>query len=224
MIRIVDLRKSFGSRVIFDNLNMEIRPGEIVGVYGPSGTGKSTLAKVLCGVMPPDEGRIYLENHLIYASNTRYDRKRGMQIQMVYQQPYSALDGVQKIGKGFQELCRYHHLAKTPQEEHQKIEQILSEVGLDLGILQYLPHQISGGEAQRISIAKALLFQPKLLILDEATSMLDVSTQANVLGLVKRVILPKGGSLLLISHDWDLVQFLCDQIYVFDNSILKKEK
>ena len=97
----------------------------------------------------------------------------------------------------------------------------MDEVGLNMEILNHLPHQISGGEAQRIAIARCLLFKPKLLILDEATSMLDVSTQANVLALVRRVMKKHGGSVLLISHDRELVEYLCDRLYVFEQCHLK---
>lgn len=223
MIRIENLKKSFGDQLVFENLNMEIHPGQIVGVYGSSGIGKSTLAKILCGVMKPDSGSVYLDGKLLYSSDFPYDRKRGIQIQMVYQQPYSALDGNQKLGQGFRELILYHRFAEGRAAEKELISKILAEVGLEHSILDHLPYQISGGEAQRVSIAKALLFHPKLLILDEATSMLDVSTQANVIGLVKRIILPQGGSVLLISHDHELVHYLCDHIYVFDKFNLKKE-
>lgn len=222
MIRVEHLQKRFGDKLIFDDLNMEIAPGQIVGLYGASGIGKSTLAKILCGVLKPDAGSVYLDHRLLYSAKAPYDRKRGIQIQMVYQQPYSSLDGSQKLGKGFQELIRYHKITSRP-EERKRIEATLAEVGLEPGILEHLPHQISGGEAQRIAIARCLLFQPRLLILDEATSMLDVSTQANVIALVKRVMLDRGGSILLISHDRELVDYLCHQIYIFDQFI-KKEK
>lgn len=218
MIRIEHLKKHFGTKPIFDDLNMTIEPGEIVGLYGDSGIGKSTLAKILCGVTRPDAGSVYLDGQLLYSADTDYDRKRGIQIQMVYQQPYSSLDGSQKLRKGFQELIRYHKFASRD-EEAALIEKTLAEVGLEPGILDHLPHQISGGEAQRIAIARCLLFHPRLLILDEATSMLDVSTQANVLALVKRVILPHGGSVLLISHDKELVDYLCDRVYYFDSFV-----
>lgn len=224
VIRIENLKKSFGDREIFENLNINIEQGEIVGVYGPSGIGKSTLAKILCGVMKPDAGSVYLEDVLLYSANTSYDRKKGIRIQMVYQQPYASMDGTQKIGNSLRELIRYHRFAANREEESVLISKLLAKVGLHREILGHLPYQISGGEAQRIAIAKALLFQPKLLILDEATSMLDVSTQANVIALVKNVILPTGGSVLLISHDRELVNYLCDQIYVFDKTNLIKEK
>ena len=223
MIRIEHLQKRFGGRLIFDDLNMEIAPGQIVGIFGASGIGKSTLAKLLCGVLKPDSGSVYLDDRLLYSADTPYDRKRGIQIQMVYQQPYSSLDGSQKLGNGFLELIRYHALAPR-REETRRINDTLAQVGLEPGILEHLPHQISGGEAQRVAIARCLLFQPRLLILDEATSMLDVSTQANVIALVKRVMLDRGGSVLLISHDRELVNYLCHQIYLFDQFVAKEKE
>ena len=223
MIEGKNLKKSFGDKLIFDHADFVIPDERIVGVYGPSGIGKSTVAKLLCGVLRPDEGEIILDGELLFSAETPYDRKRGLGIQMVYQQPYSSLDYSQKLIDGFRELMRYHHFASDREEEDRILEELLREVGLDMGILRHLPRQISGGEAQRIAIARCLLFQPKLLILDEATSMLDVSTQANVVALVRRVMAKNKGSILLISHDRPLVDTLCDQIYVFDNHTLKEE-
>jgi peptide/nickel transport system ATP-binding protein len=142
---------------------------------------------------------------------------------MVYQQPYASLDGNQKIIDGFHELIRYHKFAKNKAEANVLIDELMAEVSLQREILNHLPHQISGGEAQRIAIARCLLFKPKLLILDEATSMLDVSTQANVIGLVRRIMAKHNGSVMLISHDRELVEYLCNQIYVFDKTKLQKE-
>ena len=129
----------------------------------------------------------------------------------------------QKIGSGFKELIRYHGFAPRG-EERALTEDVLVKVGLEPQILAHLPHQISGGEAQRVAIARCLLFRPKLLILDEATSMLDVSTQANVLGMIRRQMRESGGGILLISHDEALVKSLCDQIYVFDNTKQKERR
>lgn len=219
-----DLKKTFGSKLIFEHAGFTIPDGQIVGVYGPSGIGKSTLAKLLCGVMKPDAGQILLDGELLVSPSRPYDRRRGLAIQMVYQQPYSSLDPSQKLLDGFLELIRYHGFAITGAEEHALIKTLLEEVGLDAGILAHLPRQISGGEAQRIAIAHCLLFRPKLLILDEATSMLDVSTQANVIALVRKVMAKSKGSVLLISHDKALVDTLCDQIYLFDNQTLKEKE
>ena len=171
---------------------------------------------MLCGICPPDAGTITLNDQILVSADQPYDRRLGIHIQMVYQQPYATLDPAQKIGAGFIELIRYHRFSPKG-EELSLTKEMLDKVGLAPQILAHLPHQISGGEAQRVAIARCLLFQPKLLILDEATSMLDVSTQANVLGMVRRQMRESGGSILLISHDEALVKLLCDQIYVFDN-------
>lgn len=215
MIAVQKLRKAFGDRQILNDLSMEIPDGTVYGVYGKSGIGKSTLAKVLCGVLPPDSGNVFLDGTPLFDKKMRYDRRHGIQIQMVYQQPYATLDPRQRIGDGFLELIGYHRFAAKG-TERKMTEELLQKVGLQPDILGHLPHQISGGEAQRVAIARSLLFHPRLLILDEATSMLDVSTQANVLGMVRRQMEDNGGSILMISHDEALVHRYCDQIYIFD--------
>ena len=223
MIALQNIDKSFNGEHILQNVSLEIPDNQICGVFGKSGIGKSTLAKILCGVCPPDAGRILLDNRCLVSNDRPYDRRLGISIQMVYQQPYATLDPRQKIGNGFRELIRYHRFAPKGKEQA-LTEEILAKVGLEPQILAHLPHQISGGEAQRVAIARCLLFQPRLLILDEATSMLDVSTQANVLGVVRRQMRANGGSVLLISHDEGLVKSLCDQIYVFDNQSKTQEE
>jgi len=224
MIRGENLKKNYGKQVIFENVRFTVPEGKIVGIYGASGIGKSTLAKLLCGVLQPDEGSIYLEDALLCSADTPYDRKRGLAIQMVYQQPYAALDHNQKLRDGFLELVRYHKLASDRKSAEALIRQAVQQMGLSPEILNHLPHQISGGEAQRVCIARCLLLHPRLLILDEATSMLDVSTQANVLALVRKSMAENNGSVLLISHDWELVRYVCDKIYVFDNGQLKEKE
>ena len=223
MIALQNIDKSFDGKHILKNVSLEIPDNQICGVFGKSGIGKSTLAKILCGVCPPDAGRILLDNRCLVSNDRPYDRRLGISIQMVYQQPYATLDPRQKIGSGFRELIRYHRFAPKGKEQA-LTEEILTKVGLEPQILSHLPHQISGGEAQRVAIARCLLFQPRLLILDEASSMLDVSTQANVLGVVRRLMHANGGSILLISHDEGLVNSICDQIYVFDNKSKTQEE
>ena len=223
MIRCEGLKKSFGQQLILENASFTIPDGELVGLYGRSGSGKSTLSKLLCGVYPPDDGEIYLDNVLLCSGKTPYERRHGLKIQMVYQQPYSALDPRQKLGSGFYELIRYHRIAPDKKAAAAKIEALLAEVGLERDILSRLPSRISGGEAQRISIARCLLFEPRLLILDEATSMLDVSTQANVLALVRRLMEKHNGSVLLISHDRELVEYICSRIYVLEHHCIRED-
>lgn len=223
MLEIKNCCKSFGSQTVLQNVSLNIPAGSIIGVSGASGIGKSTLAKILCGVTKPDKGEAFLDGQLLVSEKSNYDRRRGLSIQMVYQQPHATLDPSQKIGAGLRELISYHRLTKNRQETEKLIADILAQMQLPSKILAHLPRQISGGEAQRVALARCLLLRPKLLILDEATSMLDVSTQANLLALVKAQMVPSGGSVLFISHDRALTDFYCDTVYAFDEDHRLKE-
>ena len=223
MLEIKNCCKSFGSQTVLQNVSLTIPDGSIIGMFGASGIGKSTLAKILCGVTAPDAGAVFLDGKLLVSQKEAYDRKRGLAIQMVYQQPYATLDPSQKIGVGLRELISYHRLTKNRQETEKLISDILAQMQLPPKILAHLPRQISGGEAQRVALARCLLLRPKILILDEATSMLDVSTQANLLSLVKAQMIPSGGSVLFISHDRALTNFYCDTVYEFDETHQMKE-
>ena len=223
MLEIKNCCKSFENQTVLQDVSLTIPDGSIIGMSGASGIGKSTLAKILCGVMPPDAGEVSLDGKLLVSPKEAYDRKRGLAIQMVYQQPYATLDPLQKIGAGLRELISYHRLTKNRQETEKLIADILAQMQLPSKILAHLPRQISGGEAQRVALARCLLLSPKLLILDEATSMLDVSTQANLLALVKAQMVSGGGSVLFISHDRALTDFYCDTVYAFDEDHRLKE-
>lgn len=223
MLEIKNCCKSFGNQTVLQDVSLNIPDGSIIGMSGASGIGKSTLAKILCGVTAPDAGAVFLDGKLLVSPKEAYDRKRGLAIQMVYQQPYATLDPSQKIGAGLRELISYHRLTKNKQETEKLIADILAQMQLPSKILAHLPRQISGGEAQRVALARCLLLSPKLLILDEATSMLDVSTQANLLALVKAQMVSGGGSVLFISHDRALTDFYCDTVYAFDEDHRLKE-
>jgi len=217
MLEIKNCCKSFGNQTVLQDVSLNIPDGSIIGMSGASGIGKSTLAKILCGVTAPDAGAVFLDGKLLVSPKEAYDRKRGLAIQMVYQQPYATLDPLQKIGAGLRELISYHRLTKNRQETEKLIADILAQMQLPSKILAHLPRQISGGEAQRVALARCLLLSPKLLILDEATSMLDVSTQANLLALVKAQMVSGGGSVLFITD------FYCDTVYAFDEDHRLKE-
>ena len=223
MLEIKNCCKSFGNQTVLQDVSLNIPDGSIIGVSGASGIGKSTLAKILCGVTAPDAGAVFLDGKLLVSPKEAYDRKRGLAIQMVYQQPYATLDPSQKIGAGLRELISYHRLAENRRAAEKLIADTLAQMQLPDKILAHLPRQISGGEAQRVALARCLLLRPKLLILDEATSMLDVSTQANLLALVKAQMIPSGGSVLFISHDRALTDFYCDTVYEFDETHQLKE-
>lgn len=223
MIELINISKKYGNKQVLDKVDMQICTGTIVGLYGESGEGKSTLAKILCGVVVPDGGRVELDGKPLLSENQKYDRKLGLGVQMVYQQPYSVLDPSQKIINGLKELIRYHSIVKVD-EIDSFIDRIAEEMDLDKDIFYHLPHQISGGEAQRIAIAKSLMFKPRLLILDEATSMLDISTQANVLGIIKKQTKKYDGSILIISHDKQLLDCICNSVFELHNGKITQRK
>ena len=134
MISMEQIDKAFDGKQVLQNVTLDIPDGQICGIFGKSGIGKSTLAKVLCGICPPDGGRILLDGQCLVSQNTPYDRKLGLSIQMVYQQPYATLDPRQKIGSGFKELIRYHGFAPRG-EERALTEDVLVKVGLEPQIL-----------------------------------------------------------------------------------------
>lgn len=212
MIEVKGISKSFGEKKVLDNLSFYISEGETLGIYGRSGIGKTTLARILSGLTLPESGEVWFSGKLLLSKERGYDRALGSSIQMVYQHPYASLDPNQKIKDSLVELIKYHKMAKGKDEIDTLIEETLSSVNLSLSVLSHLPRQISGGEAQRVALARCLLMNPKLLIMDEATSMLDVMVQANVFKEVQSTVIEKGGSVMLISHDRELVDFLSDRI------------
>ena len=219
MISMEQIDKAFDGKQVLQNVTLDIPDGQICGIFGKSGIGKSTLAKVLCGICPPDGGRILLDGQCLVSKNTPYDRKLGLSIQMVYQQPYATLDPRQKIGSGFKELIRYHGFAPKG-KERALTEDVLVKVGLEPQILAHLPHQISGGEAQRVAIARCLLFRPKLLILDEATSSIDTNTEILVQEGIEQLL--KGRTSFVIAHRLSTIQ-KADRIFVIDDGRIIEE-
>lgn len=218
------IKKSYDKKVVLSGADIKIARGSIVGLYGESGSGKSTLAKILCGLLRADGGSAELNGAVLFSPEKRYDRKLGLKIQTVYQQPFAVLDPSQRIINGICEFMLYHKIASR-ENVPAAIDAFLSVAAIERDILNHYPHQISGGEAQRIAIGKSLLIKPELLILDEATSMLDVSTQANILSMIKREMSKIGGSVLMISHDKQLVDFFCGEVYdVRDGKTISRGK
>ena len=129
MISIQHVDKAFNGNPVLQDVSFDIPDGQIFGVFGKSGIGKSTLAKVLCGICPPDAGTITLDDQILVSADQLYDRRLGIHIQMVYQQPYATLDPAQKIGAGFIELIRYHRFSPKG-EELSLTKEMLDKVGL----------------------------------------------------------------------------------------------
>jgi len=192
-------RKSRKDRfVAVDACSVNVKAGSYLGIAGNSGCGKSTLARLMAGLIKPTDGKITYTN--IYPQ----------EIQIIFQHPESALNPKMTILSSLMEPIRIRK-QQTFSEGEQQMKELMAVLGLSERLLERYPHEISGGEAQRICICRALLMAPKVLILDEATSMLDVSTQANILGVLKDVRKTLEITMVMISHDLELLCHQCDE-------------
>ncbi|MDO4179421.1 MAG: ATP-binding cassette domain-containing protein [Phascolarctobacterium sp.] len=217
MLKALNIKKTFYDRqsgthrTVLDNVSVQIAEQEVLGLMGTSGSGKSTLARIVLKLIEADEGKVLFEGQEISTGKNLRNFRR--HVQFVSQRPENFFDPLFTLGQSLKEPLDIFGL-KLSQE---KISEALDSVQLHEGLLSRYPHQVSGGEIQRLSIARALLLEPKLLVLDEPTAMLDVSVQAQVLSVLKDIHQTKGISYLLISHDKDVVNYMCDRTILLKN-------
>lgn len=223
MLEVVNLQKTFTSGVIkkravraVDGVSFRIEDGKTFGIVGNSGCGKSTIARMLLSLIRPDGGEIYIDGEDIQTAEPQARRRLTRKIQMIFQHPESSLDPSKRIRYSLMEPMRIHGVCGSRDEQEARMLELMRLVDLGSELLNRYPHQISGGEAQRVMIARALTLEPKLLILDEPTSMLDVSIQAQVMNIFRDLQGELNLSYLFISHDIDVVRWLCDEIAVMN--------
>jgi oligopeptide/dipeptide ABC transporter ATP-binding protein len=194
-------------RVVLRGVSFSIAPGEAYGLVGESGCGKSTLARMLTRLERPDSGRIEVLGQPIERARGRTLRELRRTIQLVFQDPYASLDPRQRVGDALAEVLTVHRLPGSTGE-------LLEMVGLAPDTAESYPHQLSGGQRQRIGIARALAVWPKVLVLDEPVSALDVSVRAEIINLLVRLRAELRLTFVFISHDLGLVRHLADDIAV----------
>lgn len=204
-----------------DDVSITIRPGETLGLVGESGSGKSTLARAVIRLGTVDGGTIRLDDIDLTALSGAALRRARARVQMIFQDPYSALDPHQKIGSALTEGPIAHGLARR--EAEARALDLIQAVGLQPETLARFPHEFSGGQRQRICIARALALQPDLLIADEALSALDVTMQAQILELLGKMQSRFGFALLFITHDLRVASSLCDRICVMQRGRIVEE-
>ncbi len=212
-LRVVFAERGIGKRpevVAVDGVSLHIGVGEIVGLVGESGSGKTTLALATALLGRITGGRISLAGESIIGISRSRMRRLRSRIQVVFQDPHGSLDPRQTVRRGLSELRSLH----PERTDWVTDADLLSKVGLIEDLLDHLPHELSGGQAQRVSIARALLLRPSLLVADEPTSALDVSVQAQILNLLLQLRESEQIAVLLISHDLSVVRNLCDRVYV----------
>ena len=207
-----------------DDVSLEVREGEVVGLVGMTGAGKSTVAQLLVRLVEPDSGDITLEgDDLLHASGHALKAMR-RRVQMVFQDPFQALSPRMTVAETISELLIVHHLATAPERDH-LVRRTLVEVHLpsDDWFLARHTHELSGGQLQRVSLARALVLDPKLLVADEPASMLDPSEQAKMMQLLKQLQVERGMAMVLISHDLAVVLRVADRVLVIDGGQVVEE-
>jgi peptide/nickel transport system ATP-binding protein len=225
LMRVEALSKTFGGRrgllggrrgavEAVRQVGFELRAGEFVGIVGESGSGKSTVARLLMGLETPSAGRIEIDGTDVTGAFSRHADLRVRAIQMIFQDPQSALNPRRRIGRLVTQPLESGRDPMRWPERLARAKDLLREAGLPVDMLRRYPSQISGGQRQRVNIARALSTAPKVLVADEIVSGLDVSVQAQILNLLLRLREESDIALLFISHDLAVVRYLCSRVLV----------
>lgn len=205
------------------DVSLHVAAGETFGLVGESGSGKSTLARAVVGLVQPCGGRILYDggdvSQLDRAGRARY---RG-QVQMVFQDAIGSLNPRMTVGVMLGEVLRVHRLVSKTELSHPAVARLLEQVGLPLETAAAYPRELSGGQCQRVSLARCLALSPRVLVADEPVSALDVSVQARVLNLLRDVQARLGLALLFVSHDLAVVRTICDRVGVLCRGRLVEE-
>ena len=213
------IRKGFFRRATeyvraVDDVSFTLYPGETIGLVGESGCGKTTLGRALLRLTEPTAGSILFEGTDLAKLSSGELRRRRRDLQLVFQDPYAALNPMLTVGEAIWEPMRVHNVGGTRQQQKAKVLELLRTVGLRDEHFQRYPHEFSGGQRQRICIARALALQPKLIVCDESVSALDVSVQAQVLNLLNDLKREFGITYLFITHDLSVARFMSDRLLV----------
>ena len=219
LVEVKHLKQYFGTKKnvvkAIDDISFDIYEGETFGLVGESGSGKSTTGRALLRLYQPTDGEILFEGKDI-ATLTKGKEllEFRKEAQMIFQDPYASLDSRMKVRDIIAEGIDIHRLAATKEERNQMVDELLETVGLNREHANRYPHEFSGGQRQRIGIARALALNPKFIVCDEAISALDVSIQAQIVNLLKKLQKEKGLTYLFIAHDLSMVKYISDRIAV----------
>lgn len=195
------------------DFSLSIAPGEVVGLVGESGSGKSTLGRMAVALLAPSEGRVLFDGQDLASMAPEALRRLRRRMQVVFQDPWGALNPRHTIGRLIEEPLLLH-TAMTPAERQLEVAAIARRMQLGADLLARYPAQLSGGQLQRVCIGRALATQPDLLVLDEPTSSLDVSVRAGILDLLDTLRRETGVAMLFISHDLETIRAVCDRVVV----------
>ncbi|WP_102661448.1 ABC transporter ATP-binding protein [Herbaspirillum sp. BH-1] len=195
-----------------DQVDLQVLPGEVVGLVGESGCGKSTLGRVACGLLDPSDGQVLINGRERSTLTSKEESEARLQVQMIFQNPYASLNPRLRIDQIVGEAAQVNGKVEGDLDEY--VCRQLLRAGLDPALRDRYPHQFSGGQRQRIGIARALAVQPQMLVCDEAVAALDVSIQAQILNLFMDLREELGLTYLFISHDLGVVEHVSDRVVI----------
>ncbi len=197
-----------------DGVSIGVKPGETMGLVGESGSGKTTLGRTIMRLLNTTKGQVLYEGTDITTLKGKRLRPFRTKMQMVFQDPYASLDPRQTIKSTLTEPMKIHHVTNSRKEAQVAAEKLIETVGLNPDHLARFPHEFSGGQRQRIAVARALAVNPQFMLLDEPTSSLDVSVQAQILNLLKKLQREFNLTYLFISHNLSVIRHMCDRVAV----------
>lgn len=199
-----------------DDVCLSVAGGEVFGLAGGSGSGKTTISRIILGLLRPDEGSVVFDGDDVAELSSFRQRKKRKDVQMVFQNPQKTFNPRFTVYECCAEPLRLFGLARNRADERRQVYAMLERVGISADQLNKYPHEISGGQAQRVAITRVLALNPRLIVCDEPTSMLDVSVQAQIIDVLRSINKDSGVSLLFISHDLDVIRNLCTRMAVMD--------
>ncbi|MFF5973832.1 ABC transporter ATP-binding protein [Streptomyces sp. NPDC012769] len=211
LLEVRDLVVRYGERPVVDGVSFEVAAGESVGLVGPSGCGKSTTAGAVLRLLRPHSGSVRFDGVELTALRERDLRRLRPRFQPVFQDPYGSLSPRRRVREQIAEPLRVHG-RRSAEDGQDRVDELLGLVGLDPAHGRRFPHELSGGQCQRVVIARALALRPELLVLDEPTSALDPSLRAGILNLLMDLQDRLGLGFLFISHDHAAVRHVCERV------------